>query len=84
MVQTTNREKRDRYGRYLAGVIHEDRGLSDYLLEIGATKRGSRKLQASRRTATSYPAVNLRHEGPLGYLKHPHSFFLLNINLPSK
>ena len=38
MVQTTNREKRDRYGRYLAGVIHEDRGLSDYLLEIGAAK----------------------------------------------
>ena len=36
--QTTNREKRDRYARYLAEVLHEGRNLSDYLLEIGAAE----------------------------------------------
>jgi micrococcal nuclease len=34
----TMKEKRDRYARYLAEVIHEGQNLSDYLLEIGAAK----------------------------------------------
>jgi endonuclease YncB( thermonuclease family) len=32
------KEKRDRYARYLAEVVHESKNLSDYLLEIGAAK----------------------------------------------
>ncbi|WP_151998045.1 MULTISPECIES: thermonuclease family protein [unclassified Imperialibacter] len=31
----TQKEKRDRYARYLAEVVHDGENLSDYLLEIG-------------------------------------------------
>ena len=34
----TAKEKRDRYARYIAEVIYQDKNLSDYLLEIGAAK----------------------------------------------
>ncbi|MEQ8812379.1 MAG: thermonuclease family protein [Imperialibacter sp.] len=38
MVLQTQKEKRDRYARYLAEVLHEGKNLSDYLLGIGAAK----------------------------------------------
>ncbi|WOK05300.1 thermonuclease family protein [Imperialibacter roseus] len=36
----TQKEKRDRYARYLAEVVHDGENLSDYLMEIGAEKPG--------------------------------------------
>jgi micrococcal nuclease len=38
VVLKTQKERRDRYARYLAEVIHEGKNLSDYLLEIGAAR----------------------------------------------
>lgn len=38
VVLQAQKERRDRYARYLAEVVHDGENLSDYLLEIGAAK----------------------------------------------
>jgi endonuclease YncB( thermonuclease family) len=72
VVLQTQKEKRDRYARYLAEVVHDGKNLSDYQLEIGAAKlwkcdAASFKRKSHKPDRPGYPSLNLRHEGE----KHP-------------